>query len=68
MTPHAYQAKSIERLSAILAANGAAIDGSDPGIGKTLVAVEVMRKLNRPTLVVCPKAVIPGWDRTAAAQ
>lgn len=68
MTPHPYQAKSIERLSAILAENHAAIDASDPGVGKTLVGVEVMKRLNRQTLVVCPKAVIPGWDRTAAAQ
>lgn len=68
MTPHKYQVESIEHLKRVLPCWGAAVDGSDTGTGKTLVAVEVMKSLDLPTLVVAPKAVLPGWHRTAAAQ
>lgn len=33
--------------------------------GKTPVASIILRELNLPSLVVCPRAVIPGWTRTA---
>lgn len=68
MTPRAYQAKSIEHLSALFQKRHGLVDASDCGTGKTLVATEVFKRLNLPTVVVCPKQVIPGWDRTATAQ
>lgn len=37
-------------------------------MGKTLVAVEVIKQLDLPTLVVCPKVTVPGWTRTGEAQ
>jgi len=53
----------------VIPREGAAVDGSDTGTGKTLVAVETVKRLgNPPTLVICPKVVIPAWQRTAAAQ
>lgn len=68
LTPHSYQAASIDHLLKVLPAIGAAVDASDTGVGKTLVGVEVMKRLDLPTLVVCPKAVMPGWQRTAVMQ
>lgn len=69
MKPYGYQEQSIEHLLQVLKTHGSAINGSDTGTGKTLVAVETMKRLGGPpTLVVCPKAVIPAWHRTATAQ
>lgn len=68
MTPYDYQQPAIEHLVKLIPEQGAAINGSDTGTGKTLVAVEVVRRLDLPTLVVCPKAIVPAWHRTAAAQ
>lgn len=42
---------------------GAAIDGSDCGIGKTFTACAVARELGLNIVVVCPKAVIKTWNR-----
>lgn len=68
MTPHSYQRASIDHLLRILPRNQGAVDGSDGGVGKTLVAVEVIKQLDLPTLVVCPKVTVPGWTRTGEAQ
>ena len=35
------------------------LDQSDPGTGKTVVAVKMAKKLGRPIAIICPKAVIP---------
>jgi hypothetical protein len=40
---------------------GGALDGSVTGAGKTLVAAEIARQSGRPTLVVCPKSIVPMW-------
>ncbi len=68
MTPHPYQAESIEHLLDVVRQRGSAVDGSDCGTGKTLVATEVYRRLRLPTAIVCPKPVMPTWERHAAAQ
>lgn len=70
MTPFPYQERDIEHLVGLYRrGDRAAVNGSDPGLGKTLVAVEVMKRLGNPaTLAVCPKSVLPGWTRTATAQ
>ena len=36
-------------------------DTSHTGIGKTLIACMMAKKLNRPVAVLCPKAVIHAW-------
>jgi superfamily II DNA or RNA helicase len=46
--------------------NRAALDASETGCGKTIVAVELAARFGMETLVVCPKATIPAW--TAALQ
>jgi superfamily II DNA or RNA helicase len=38
------------------------------GTGKTLVAVEVMKRSDKATAVICPRVVKPAWERTAAMQ
>lgn len=43
--------------------NGAALDASDMGVGKTYTAGAVIRALNLPTLVVGPKISRAGWMR-----
>jgi superfamily II DNA or RNA helicase len=69
VTPYPWQERSIQHLLRVLPQRGAAVDASDAGTGKTLTAVEVIRRLGDPaSVIVCPKSVIPGWHRTASAQ
>ena len=39
------------------------IDTSSVGTGKTVVAAELAHQLNRPVAVICPKGIIPSWER-----
>ena len=57
------QVEPAKKLLADLKANGAALDGSDLGTGKTYVTGAVLRELNTPTLVVCPTIAKTGWRR-----
>lgn len=68
MIPRPHQQQSIESLVRIIRTHGAALDASDCGTGKTLTAIEVMRHLQLPTLVTCPKIVRPAWVRHAQEQ
>ncbi len=45
-----------------LARGGASLDTSDTGTGKTVVAAMVARNFNH-VCIVCPKIVIPSWER-----
>lgn len=42
------------------------LDTSHVGTGKTIVACHLAKFLNRPVAVLCPKAVIPSWQRELA--
>lgn len=57
------QQKAVESLLFSLQTRSAALDASETGTGKTLVAIETASRLKLPTVVVCPKAVIPHWQR-----
>jgi SNF2 family DNA or RNA helicase len=46
-----------------LASGRNTLDSSSVGTGKTVVAVHLVRDLDRPFAVICPKAVIPAWER-----
>jgi superfamily II DNA or RNA helicase len=48
--------------------HGTALCSSETGTGKTLVSVEIARDLGVAPVVICPKAVIPGWERTFQEQ
>lgn len=57
-----YQVDPADRLEEMLR-RGPAGDLSDCGTGKTFVACEMIRRLDEPTLVVCPKISITAWKR-----
>jgi superfamily II DNA or RNA helicase len=56
-TPHVYNLAQALRL------HGVAKDGSEMGTGKTPSACAVARVLKAKMFVVCPKSVIPTWQR-----
>lgn len=58
-----WQKEPAQHLVDVLRKNGAAVDGSETGVGKTYTAGAVIRELNLPTLVICPKVGIPGWRK-----
>jgi superfamily II DNA or RNA helicase len=58
-----YQIPHAERILKALHTHGLAIDGSDPGVGKTYVAAAVAHETRVPVLVICPKVSIPVWKR-----
>lgn len=58
-----WQVPAAGRLVSAIQFWGAAIDGSDCGIGKTYMACAVARELGYNVLVVCPKAVIKSWQK-----
>ena len=43
--------------------NGVASDQSETGTGKTYVAAWIPKYLNSPVVIVCPKVVIPSWNK-----
>lgn len=63
LRPH--QQTAVAHLLTVLALNGAALDGSDTGTGKTYVATAIAATLNVPTLVVVPKIAVTAWSRCA---
>ena len=42
------------------------LDTSDAGTGKTVVAAKLAKELKQPVAVLCPKQVIPSWERELA--
>jgi superfamily II DNA or RNA helicase len=62
---YSYQFPSIKRLVLAVLTFDGALDASDTGTGKTPVACAVARILNRRLFVVCPKNVLPPWQRMA---
>lgn len=61
-----YQVPAAAHLLDVLTRNGAALDGSDMGTGKTFIGGAVIRALDVPTLVVCPQISITSWKRAGA--
>ena len=62
------QATHAERLQKILDAHGSALDSSDTGTGKTLVAAEIAKHHKGPVLIIAPKAVLPTWRKELAER
>jgi hypothetical protein len=58
-----WQADAAGRLVSAIQSWGAAVDGSDTGVGKTYTACAVAREMGYDILVVCPKAVIKSWKK-----
>lgn len=57
------QIKHVQKLVDSLFLNGFAVDMSETGTGKTYAAAAVIRELNRPFAVICPKSVIHQWEK-----
>lgn len=62
-----YQLESVDHTESLIRSGlPGVIDGSDMGTGKTIVTVELLRRLDVPTVVVCPKVSVPAWEDWAA--
>lgn len=57
------QFKHVQRLVDSLYINGFALDMSETGTGKSYSAASVAKNMNRPTVLICPKTVIPQWTK-----
>ena len=57
------QVAHVKALIDSLYRNGFAIDMSETGTGKTYAAAAIVREMNRPAVVICPKTVIPQWEK-----
>ncbi len=58
-----YQIPHTSNLVSVLGKNRYALDMSDPGTGKTYTAVAACRELRLTPAIVCPKSVVPAWER-----
>lgn len=56
-----YQIEPADRLEQLLRDNRGAADLSSMGTGKSLVACEIIRRRDKPTLVVAPKVSLSAW-------
>jgi len=60
------QQESVDRLLHALQHYGCALDSSMTGVGKTIIASRVALNSGRPVFVLCPKIVVPHWERELA--
>lgn len=58
-----WQVNAVSKLVSSLNCWGGAVDGSEMGCGKTFTACGVIRELNAPFVVVCPKPVKNQWKK-----
>lgn len=62
-----YQVDPTRLLAHSLFTNGVALDASDPGVGKTYMALGAIREFGGwRARVLCPKSVLPAWTRAGA--
>ena len=61
------QFKHVQTIVDSLYLNGYAVDMSETGTGKTYAAAAAIREMNRPFVVICPKAVIHQWEKILSA-
>ena len=57
------QEKALGFFKNLHAQNNNSLDTSDAGTGKTVVAAHLAKSLSVPVCVLCPKQVIPSWER-----
>ena len=58
-----WQINACERLVSAITYWGAAVDGSDLGVGKSYQAIGAIRELDAPFIIVSPKAVMNQWSK-----
>jgi superfamily II DNA or RNA helicase len=59
-----YQKEHAYKIQKALVNFGYALDGSGTGAGKTYCSLVTAKSMNLKVFVICPKAVIPGWERS----
>jgi superfamily II DNA or RNA helicase len=60
------QRESVDFLKDALRSYNGALDSSHTGVGKTVIASYVAKEMGVPVVIVCPKIVIPHWERELA--
>lgn len=60
------QRESVDFLKLALSQYRGALDSSHTGVGKTVIACHVAKEMGLPVAIVCPKIVIPHWERELA--
>ena len=60
------QKQSVDFLKSALLQYKGALDSSHTGVGKTVIACHLVKEMGLPVAVVCPKIVIPHWERELA--
>ena len=58
-----YQREHTQKIIQSLINNKVALDSSDTGTGKTYSSLSACYELGLKPLVICPKAVIPSWEK-----
>ena len=64
--PRDFQRDAVSHHVAVIRKHGASAEASVPGFGKTYVGGFVAREMKHRPVVVCPKVVIPHWQRALA--
>ena len=62
---YSWQEPSAQRLVEILSKGNIALDASETGTGKSYIACEALKRLNRRAVVIAPKSAISMWHRVA---
>lgn len=57
-----WQKGHVAKLERAIREFDSAMDGSDTGTGKTIMALEVSKRLGLCPIIICPKAVVPAWE------
>ncbi len=63
--PLEFQRDAVAHHVRLLRERGASAEASVAGFGKTFVAAFVAKEMGHPIVVLCPKVVIPHWQRAA---
>ena len=58
-----HQKSHYKNILASVKKHSRALDASDTGTGKTYVATKVCKELNLIPFVICPKSVVPSWNK-----
>ena len=63
-----WQQAHASKLAFALDTHRVALDASDMGTGKTVIACKVAKEAGLLPIVICPKSVIPNWKETIAEE
>lgn len=58
-----FQIPAVAHLVKVLQRENFAVDASETGVGKTYIAIAVCTMLDMAPCVICPKSVIPVWQK-----